>query len=177
MPDYKETDTGCYTEHGVSGYGVAAKLSRNEAMTEAFLKAMTEQMMLSIADKCIDLGAKCIGHIKSHLKTDGLEMDSGAQLSVSSEVMAILAVSKDLADMRRRMAKIVVAYDKKGNHPEGFRNVLFLDFHVEWSTEPPFCSRFWRAHCSDRCFVQLFWCGSIFFRAELPGGIRFYHRR
>ncbi len=70
MPDYKETDTGCYTEHGVSGYGVAAKLSRNEAMTEAFLKAMTEQMMLSIADKCIDLGAKCIGHIKSHLKSD-----------------------------------------------------------------------------------------------------------
>jgi len=29
--------------------------------------------------------------------------------------MAILAVSKDLADMRQRMAKIVVAYDKKGN--------------------------------------------------------------
>jgi formate--tetrahydrofolate ligase len=48
-------------------------------------------------------------------KMDGVEMQSGAQISVSSEVMAILAVSKDLADMRQRMAKIVVAYDKKGN--------------------------------------------------------------
>jgi formate--tetrahydrofolate ligase len=48
-------------------------------------------------------------------KMDGVEMESGAQISVSSEVMAILAVSRDLADLRQRMAKIVVAYDKKGN--------------------------------------------------------------
>ena len=61
---------GCYTEHGVSGYGVAAKLSRNERMTEAFIKAMAEQMMQSIAEKCMEMGARCIGHIKSHLKTE-----------------------------------------------------------------------------------------------------------
>ncbi len=48
-------------------------------------------------------------------KMDGYQMDSGFAISVSSEVMAILAVSKDLKDMRQRMAKIVVAYDKKGN--------------------------------------------------------------
>jgi hypothetical protein len=60
---------GCYTEHGVSGYGVAAKLSRNEAMNEAFLKAMAEKMMVLIAEKCMELGARCIGHIKSHLNT------------------------------------------------------------------------------------------------------------
>ncbi len=46
---------------------------------------------------------------------DGYEMDSGFQITVSSEVMAILAVAKDLKDLRERMAKIVVAYDKKGN--------------------------------------------------------------
>jgi len=62
-------DIGCYTEHGVSGYGVAAKLSRSEAMNEAYVKALAEKMMLSIASKCLDLGAKCIGHIKSHLKS------------------------------------------------------------------------------------------------------------
>ncbi|MFO7646199.1 MAG: hypothetical protein R6W95_17590 [Desulfosarcina sp.] len=60
---------GCYTEHGVSGYGVAVKLSRNEAMNEAFLKQMAEEMMLSIAEKCMELGARCIGHIKSHIRT------------------------------------------------------------------------------------------------------------
>ncbi len=48
-------------------------------------------------------------------KMDGYEMESGFAITVSSEVMAILAVSKDLKDMRERMGKIVVAYDKKGN--------------------------------------------------------------
>ncbi|MCI0498690.1 MAG: formate--tetrahydrofolate ligase [Planctomycetales bacterium] len=48
-------------------------------------------------------------------KMDGFEMESGAQISVSSEVMAILAVAKNLRDLRERMAKIVVAYDKNGN--------------------------------------------------------------
>lgn len=47
-------------------------------------------------------------------KTDGFEMESGFAISVSSELMAILAVSKDLKDMRQRIAKIVVAYSKKG---------------------------------------------------------------
>jgi len=48
-------------------------------------------------------------------KMDGFEMDSGFAITVSSEIMAILAVARDLKDMRERMAKIVVAYDKKGN--------------------------------------------------------------
>ncbi|MFH1719307.1 MAG: formate--tetrahydrofolate ligase [Planctomycetota bacterium] len=47
-------------------------------------------------------------------KMDGYEMESGFAITVSSEVMAILAVAKDLKDMRERMSKIVVAYDKKG---------------------------------------------------------------
>lgn len=47
-------------------------------------------------------------------KMDGFEMESGAQISVSSEVMAILAVSRNLRDLRERMGKIVVAYNKKG---------------------------------------------------------------
>jgi hypothetical protein len=63
-------DIGCYTEHGVSGYGVAAKLSRRELMNESFVKNMAESMMLSIAEKCMDLGARCIGHIKSHIRTE-----------------------------------------------------------------------------------------------------------
>ena len=48
-------------------------------------------------------------------KMDGFMMRSGFQITVSSEIMAILAVSHDLADMRARLAKMVVAYDKKGN--------------------------------------------------------------
>jgi formyltetrahydrofolate synthetase len=48
-------------------------------------------------------------------KMDGYEMDSGFQMTASSEVMAILSVAKSLKDLRQRIAKIVVAYDKKGN--------------------------------------------------------------
>src|SRR3990170_7436920 len=47
-------------------------------------------------------------------KDDGFMMKSGFAIAVSSEVMAILAVAKDLKDMRERMGKIVVAYDKTG---------------------------------------------------------------
>ncbi len=47
-------------------------------------------------------------------KMDGFMMKSGFQITVSSEVMAILSVARDLADMRERMGKIVVAYDKSG---------------------------------------------------------------
>ena len=48
-------------------------------------------------------------------KMDGYEMDSGFQITVSSELMAILAVAKDLKDLRQRMARVVVAYNRKGN--------------------------------------------------------------
>ena len=47
-------------------------------------------------------------------KNDGFMMNSGFAIAVSSEIMAILAVSKDLKDMRERMGRIVVAYDKSG---------------------------------------------------------------
>ena len=47
-------------------------------------------------------------------KLDGFEMDSGFYISVASEVMAILALSGDLADLRGRMSKIVVAWSRSG---------------------------------------------------------------
>jgi len=48
-------------------------------------------------------------------KMDGFMMNSGFAIAVSSEVMAILAVATDLKDMRERMGKIVVAYNKNGD--------------------------------------------------------------
>jgi len=47
-------------------------------------------------------------------KSDGFMMKSKFGIAVSSEVMAILAVATSLKDMRERMGKIVVAYDKQG---------------------------------------------------------------
>ncbi len=47
-------------------------------------------------------------------KSNGLMMKSSFAIAVSSEVMAILAVARDLKDMRERMGRIVVAYSKDG---------------------------------------------------------------
>jgi formate--tetrahydrofolate ligase len=47
-------------------------------------------------------------------KSNGFMMKSGFAIAVSSEVMAILAVARDLKDMRERMGRIVVAYSKNG---------------------------------------------------------------
>jgi formate--tetrahydrofolate ligase len=48
-------------------------------------------------------------------KMDGFMMQSKFGIAVSSEVMAILSIFTDLADLRKRIGGIVVAYDKQGN--------------------------------------------------------------
>ena len=54
-------------------------------------------------------------------KMDGYEMDSGFYITVASEVMAILAVARDLADLRARMGRIVVAWSRSGAPPPIWR--------------------------------------------------------
>ncbi len=48
-------------------------------------------------------------------KLDGYNSESGFYITVASEVMAILAMSSDLADLRKRLSKIIVAYSRSGN--------------------------------------------------------------
>jgi formate--tetrahydrofolate ligase len=47
--------------------------------------------------------------------SDGFMMQSKFNIAVSSELMAILSIANDLADLRKRIDEITVAYDKKGN--------------------------------------------------------------
>lgn len=44
----------------------------------------------------------------------GLERDTGFDITAASEVMAILALSESLSDLRSRLGRIVLALDKKG---------------------------------------------------------------
>ncbi len=64
----------------------------------------------------IDFSAQALREIIIGIggKMDGFMMKSGFQITVSSEVMAILAVARDLADMRARMGRMVIGYNKKG---------------------------------------------------------------
>jgi len=47
-------------------------------------------------------------------KQDGIPRKSGFDITVASEVMAILALTDDLRDMRKKIGSIVVAYTRKG---------------------------------------------------------------
>lgn len=48
-------------------------------------------------------------------KMMGYRMRTRTNIAVSSELMAILAVATDLKDLRERIGRIVLAYDKQGN--------------------------------------------------------------
>jgi formyltetrahydrofolate synthetase len=48
-------------------------------------------------------------------RMDGYTMESHFAIAVSSELMAILAIVRDLPDLRERLKNITVAYDKQGN--------------------------------------------------------------
>ncbi|MGI5874802.1 MAG: formate--tetrahydrofolate ligase [Bacillota bacterium] len=64
----------------------------------------------------IDFAAQCLRNIEIGLggDKDGYRMRSRFGISVSSELMAILAVARDLKDLRQRISEIVVAYDRNG---------------------------------------------------------------
>jgi formate--tetrahydrofolate ligase len=64
----------------------------------------------------IDFCAQALRKIRIGLggKLDGFEMDSGFQMTVASEVMAILAVARNLRDLRERISRMVVAYSRSG---------------------------------------------------------------
>lgn len=65
----------------------------------------------------IDFSAQALRDIVIGLggRMDGLMMRSRFQISVSSEVMAILAVAADLADLRSRLGRMVVARARDGS--------------------------------------------------------------
>ncbi|MCG3863228.1 MULTISPECIES: formate--tetrahydrofolate ligase [unclassified Photobacterium] len=56
-----------------------------------------------------------IGQNEPDKTINGLERHDGFDITAASELMAILALADDLHDMRKRIGRIVVAYDLNGN--------------------------------------------------------------
>ena len=48
-------------------------------------------------------------------RSDGFMMQSKFNIAASSELMSILAIARDLADLRKRIGEITLAFDKRGN--------------------------------------------------------------
>jgi len=65
----------------------------------------------------MDFCAQALRHIIIGIggRMDGYMMESKFGITVSSEIMAMLAIVNDLADLRKRMNEITVAFDMKGN--------------------------------------------------------------
>ncbi len=57
-----------------------------------------------------------IGHNAPGSTANGLERESGFDITAASELMAILALARDLADLRRRLGQVVLAY-RHGGEP------------------------------------------------------------
>jgi len=62
--------------------------------------------------RVIDLNDRTLRHIVLGLggKTNGVPRESGFDITVASELMAILCLAKDLDDMKQRIGKIIVGY-------------------------------------------------------------------
>ena len=66
--------------------------------------------------RVVDVSDRFLRNIKIGLgsKEDGFERDSGFDIAGASEIMAILALAKNLKDLRQRIGKIILATNKKG---------------------------------------------------------------
>ena len=67
--------------------------------------------------RCMDMNDRALRNIIVGLggKTDGVPREDGFQITVASEVMAILCLASDLADLKERLGRILVAYRYDGS--------------------------------------------------------------
>ncbi len=67
--------------------------------------------------RCLDMNDRVLRNIVVGLgnKMDGMVREDHFVITVASEIMAILCLANDLADLKRRLGKIIVAYNFDGD--------------------------------------------------------------
>lgn len=66
-----------------------------------------------VFNRVMDMNARDLRHIKVNAGTD-LERNDGFDITVASEIMAILCLSESLGDLKEKLRNILVAYNKNG---------------------------------------------------------------
>lgn len=63
--------------------------------------------------RCVDMNDRQLRYIRDGLggEKDGVERDDGFDITVASEIMAILCLAESAADLKARLARIVIGYD------------------------------------------------------------------
>jgi len=64
--------------------------------------------------RVVDVSDRALRNIITGLNGEGTVRETGFDISVASEIMAILALATDLKDLRNRLGRVVVATTKKG---------------------------------------------------------------
>ncbi|MBQ2753786.1 MAG: formate--tetrahydrofolate ligase [Firmicutes bacterium] len=66
--------------------------------------------------RAVDMNDRQLRNIVSGLgaKVDGVPREDGFDITVASEIMAIFCLSNDIIDLKERLSKIIVAYNRKG---------------------------------------------------------------
>ena len=86
--------------------------------------------------RVVDMNDRQLRHIVCGLggKASGVPREDGFDIVVASEIMAVLCLSSGLADMKQRLAKMVVAYNRAGEpitahdlHAEGAMAAVLKD--------------------------------------------------
>ncbi|WP_044351345.1 formate--tetrahydrofolate ligase [Dethiosulfatarculus sandiegensis] len=108
--------------HNLAMVALNARMQHERNYTDEQLERLSGMKRLNIDPTNVEMGFiidYCCQALRNIMigmggRADGFTMQSRFGIAVSSEVMAILAVAKDLKDMRERIGKIVVAYDRTG---------------------------------------------------------------
>jgi methylenetetrahydrofolate dehydrogenase (NADP+) / methenyltetrahydrofolate cyclohydrolase / formyltetrahydrofolate synthetase len=109
--------------HNLAMVAMTARMQHERNYNDEQLKRLTKMRRLDIDPTRVEMGwimdfcAQSLRNIIIGIggRMDGFMMQSKYGIAVSSEVMAILSIVNDLADMRKRLNEITVAFDKKGN--------------------------------------------------------------
>ncbi len=108
--------------HNLAMVALTARMQHERNYTDEQLQRLTGMRRLDIDPTRIEMGwvmdfcAQSLRNIIIGLggRSDGFLMQSRFGIAVGSECMAILSIVKDLADLRERLNRITVAFDKNG---------------------------------------------------------------
>lgn len=108
--------------HNLAMVALTARMQHERNYNDEQLKRLTKMRRLDIDPTRVELGwiidycAQSLRNIVIGMggRFDGFTMQSKFGIAVGSELMAILSVIRDLADMRKRFDEITVAFDKSG---------------------------------------------------------------
>ncbi len=108
--------------HNLAMVAMTARMQHERNYNDEQLKRLTGMRRLDIDPTRVELGwiidfcAQSLRNITIGMggRFDGYTMQSKFGIAVGSECMAILAIIKDLADLRKRLDEITVGFDKSG---------------------------------------------------------------